>query len=128
MEWVAWSSLGQGVGLPFSPDFFIMGFSFLTGLSFCWGYMVCRSGLVSTGCGPTLRVRVFLMYVPVLLKRPWSLRGSREYAPHGCMVLMAGTSACCMQYVRCCPMVPVQVRFMEPLATTVGEWWRHHSL
>ena len=25
-------------------------------------------------------------------------------------------------------LVPVQMRFMEPPATTVGEWWRHHSL
>ena len=31
--------------------------------SFYWAYMVCRSGLVSTCCGATLRVRIFLKYV-----------------------------------------------------------------
>ena len=76
MESVARSPLGQGVGLPFSPDFFIMGLSFLTGLSFYWGHMVGRSGLVSACCGATLRVQVFLKLRPhtrpVLLKRPWS--------------------------------------------------------
>ena len=43
---------------------------------------------------------------PVLLKRPWSLRGSRGYAPHGYMGLMAGHAACCTQYTRCCPFGP----------------------
>ena len=56
-------SLRAGVGLPFSPNFFIMGLSFLTGLSFYWGYIVGRSGLVSACCGATLRVHVFLKYV-----------------------------------------------------------------
>ena len=37
---------------------------------------------------------------------PWSLRGSRGYAPHGYMGLMAGHAACCTQYTRCCPFGP----------------------
>ena len=39
-------------------------------------------------------------------KSPWSLRGSRGYAPHGYMGLMAGHAACCTQYTRCCPFGP----------------------
>ena len=34
-------------------------------------------------------------------KSPWSLRGSREYAP------MAGYAACCTPYIRHSPLVPV---------------------
>ena len=30
--------------------------------------------------------------------------------------------------IRCCPVVLVQLQSMELPATTVGEWWRHHSL
>ena len=41
-------------------------------------------------------------------KSPWSLRGSRVYAPHGCMGLMAGYAACCTPYIRHFPLVPVQ--------------------
>ena len=65
---------------------------------------------------------------PEVCKGPWSLWGSRVYAPHGCMGLMAGYAACCTQYIRHFPLVPVQVRSMELPATAVGEWWRHHSL
>ena len=72
--------------------------------------MVGRSGLVSACCGATLRVQVFLKLRPhtrpVLLKRPWSLRGSRGYAPLVYMGLMAGHAACCAQYTRCCPFGP----------------------
>ena len=64
----------------------------------------------------------------VLLKGPWSLWGSRGYAPHGCMGLMAGTAACCMQKIRCCPMVSVQRQFIELPATTVGESSRGGTL
>ena len=34
---------------------------------------------------------------------------------------MAGTAACCMQYIRCCPVDLVQLQSMELVATTVGE-------
>ena len=114
-------SLRAGVGLPFSPNFFIMGLSFLTGLYFCWGYMVGRSGFSRFPEVRPHRRRV-------LLKRPWSLRGSGGYAPHGYMGLMAGYAVCCSPYTRCCPLVPVQSQPAELPATTVGEWWRHHSL
>ena len=80
------------------PTIFSRLLHYLRVYLFYWGYMVGRSGLVSTCCGATLRVRVF--------KRPWSLRESREYAPHGCMGLMAGTAAGCMQYIRCCHFGP----------------------
>ena len=43
---------------------------------------------------------------PEVFKGPWSLRGSRGYAPHGFMGLMAGHAACCTQYTRCCPFGP----------------------
>ena len=43
---------------------------------------------------------------PEVCKGPWSLRGSRGYAPHGYMGLMAGHAACCTQYTRCCPFGP----------------------
>ena len=36
-------------------------------------------------------------------KGPWSVWGSRGYAPHGCL-----GPACCMPYTRRCPLVPVQ--------------------
>ena len=39
-------------------------------------------------------------------KGPWSLRGSRGYATHGYMGLMAGHAACCTQYTSCCPFGP----------------------
>ena len=42
--------------------------------------------------------------------------------------LMAGSAACCTQYIRCCPLVPVQLQSTELLATAVGKWWRHQSL
>ena len=43
---------------------------------------------------------------PEVCKLPWSLRGSRGYAPHGYMGLMAEHAACCTQYTRCCPFGP----------------------
>ena len=62
-------------------------------------------------------------------KSPWSLRGSRGYAPHGYMGLMVGHAACCTQYTRCCPFWSLyRCGSWSPPATTVGEWWRHHSL
>ena len=64
MESVAWSPSGQGVGPPFSPDFFIVGLSFLVGLSFYWGYMV--TGTRFPEVRPHRR--------PFLLKRTWSLK------------------------------------------------------
>ena len=45
-------------------------------------------------------------------KRPWSLWGSREYAPHGSMWLMALPAACCTQCTRCVP-------FLFPCTCTV---------
>ena len=52
----------------------------------------------------------FLEYVAKVVlevcKGHWSLRGSRGYAPHGYMGLMAGYAACCTQYTRCCPFGP----------------------
>ena len=55
------------------------------------------SGIVSAEVGYALE-GIFLPEVcphsrPVLLKGPWSLRGSRGYAPHGFMGLMAGSAA-----------------------------------
>ena len=41
---------------------------------------------------------------------------------------MAGTAACCTQYIRCCPLFPVQSQSAELPATTEGEWQRRHSL
>ena len=61
-------------------------------------------------------------------KCPWSLRGSREYAPHGYMGLMAGLAACCTLYIRHFPLVPVQRWSTELPATTVGERRRRRSL
>ena len=61
-------------------------------------------------------------------KSPWSLRGSRVYAPHGCMGLMAAYAACCTPYIRHFPLVPVQRWSIELPATTVGEWRRRRSL
>ena len=128
MESVAWSPLGQGVSLPCSPDFFIMGLSFLMGLSCYWVYLVGRSALVSTCCGATLRVRVFLKYILMdALSYPSAPGPSGDRGGTPRWGLMAGY-AYCTQYIRCCPMVPVQVRFMEPPATIVGEWCLHHSL
>ena len=43
---------------------------------------------------------------PEVCKGPWSPRGSRGYAPHGYMGLMAGYASCCTQYIRCCPLGP----------------------
>ena len=40
---------------------------------------------------------------------------------------MAGTAPCCTQYIRCCPLFPVQSQSAELLATTEGEWRRRHS-
>ena len=41
--------------------------------------------------------------------------------------LMAGSAACCMQYMRHCPLFPVQSQSEELPATTEGEWRRRHS-
>ena len=65
---------------------------------------------------------------PEVCKGPWSLRGSREYAPHGALEQMAGSAACRMTYNRRCPLVLVQSQPAELLVTTVGEWRRRHSL
>ena len=35
--------------------------------------------------------------------------------------LMAGIAACCTQYIRCCPLFPVQWQTIELPATTEGE-------
>ena len=55
----------------------------------------------------TLRVRAFLEYVAMLVPKfaraSGPPRGSRGYAPHGYMGLMAGHAACCTHYTRCCP-------------------------
>ena len=61
-------------------------------------------------------------------KRPWSLWGSRGYAPYGTMGLMAGYAACCAPYIRHFPLVPVQSQSTELPATTVGESSRGGSL
>ena len=65
---------------------------------------------------------------PEVCKGPWSLRGSRGYAPHGYMGLMVGYAACCTPCTRRCPLVPVQRWSIELPATTVGEWRRRRSL
>ena len=93
----------------------------------CAGVMVLVLGLCALGWSAV--VFAFLEYLAID-----ELKCSRAPGPsgdRGCTPrwgLMAGYAACCTQYIRYCPMVPVQVRFMEPPATTVGEWWRHHSL
>ena len=51
-----------------------------------------------------LQVHAVLEYMDIdpieVCKRPWSLRGSRGYAPDGCMGPMAGYAACCKPYIR----------------------------
>ena len=42
--------------------------------------------------------------------------------------LRGAVCACCTPYTRRFPLVPVQRWSMELPATTVGEWWRRHSL
>ena len=58
----------------------------------------------------------------------WSLWESRGYAPHGHMGLMEGYAACCTQYIRHSPLLPVQRWSIELPTTTAGEWWRRRSL
>ena len=65
---------------------------------------------------------------PEVCESTWSLWGSRVYAPHGCMGLMAGYAACCTPYIRHFPLVPVQRWSIELPATTVGERRRRRSL
>ena len=63
-----------------------------------------------------------LLGLPELRKRPWSLRGSRGYAPMG-----AHGWDCCTPYIRCCPFsFPVQPQSTELPATTEERWRRRH--
>ena len=82
--WVYLSIVFRGIGLP--------------------GRAVLRMAFV------ILWVHVFVEFMAIdllkFVKGPWSLRGSRGYAPHGYVVLMVGHAACCTQYTRCCPFGP----------------------
>ena len=86
------------------------------------------SGLVALAFTGTRSPRVHGYRPLEVCKRPWSLRGSRGYAPHGFMGPMAGYAACCAPYTRRCPLVPVQSQSTELPATTVGESSRGGSL
>ena len=115
-------SLGAGGWLTI----FLLSSSCLTGLSLGLLGRALRFGLYC--CGTTLRVRVFLTDALSFSSVPGP-SGDRSNMPlMAAWGLVAGSAACCMQCIRCCPMVPVQVRSLGPPATTVGEWWRHHAL
>ena len=68
-----------------------------------------------------------LLALPDVLKHPGP-SGGRGIRPDG--GLMAASSAFCTTYIRCFPFLLSLYSFgsMELPATTVGEWWRRHSL
>ena len=100
--------------------------AFMSSVSFTRGRL-CRYALrdgfgaqqsVSTYCGTAYGLRHFMGIrfrrvhghrPPEVCKSPWSLRGPRVYAPHGCLGLMAGYAACCTQYIRHFSLAPCAV-------------------
>ena len=76
---------------------------------------------------PGLLVQVFIEYLAIdawefaSAPGPFGDRGDTpRWGP------MAGTAACCTQYMRCCPFFPVQPQSTELPATTKGRWRRRH--
>ena len=76
----------------------------LDGIISTWWCSLLVCGLMGTG---TRCRRVRVLALLEVCKRPWSPRGSRRYALHGSMGLMAGQAACCTQYIRCFPFLSV---------------------
>ena len=89
--WVYLSMVFRGIGLP--------GRALRLCIYLLW-YCVLFMGTSSPG--------VRGHGLPEVCRSPWSLRGSRRYAPHVFTGLMAGYAACCTQYIRRSPLVPVQ--------------------
>ena len=87
MKSVAWSPLGHGVGQPFSPDFFFMGLSFLTGLSFYWSYMVGH------------RFGFFLLWCDVTSTRFPEVRPHRRPCPTQAPLVPPGIEGICPSWL-----------------------------